>query len=143
MLNERAHICVCSCRWGGGTVAQASAEPTLVDIVRTFANAHNLAFLPKNRRHEGLQVAIPCKLCESVHFLARGCVDAGESSQKVVDQCRFTLFEESDTSDIRTVLGNDKQCFQHQAPVLELICLFRCLTELEDRFNTGKVLPYS
>lgn len=45
-------------RWGGGTVAQATAEPTLRQMVELYAEQNDLDFVPKaGRRHEGLQVA--------------------------------------------------------------------------------------
>ena len=44
-------------RWGGGTVAQASAEPTLRQMVELYAEQSDLDFLPKaGRREQGLQV---------------------------------------------------------------------------------------
>ena len=44
-------------RWGGGTVAQAPAEPTLRQMVELYAEQNDLDFLPKaGRREQGLQV---------------------------------------------------------------------------------------
>lgn len=44
-------------RWGGGTVAQTPAEPTLRQMVELYAEQSNLDFVPKaGRREQGLQV---------------------------------------------------------------------------------------
>ena len=57
-------------RWGGGTVAQAPAEPTLRQMVELYAEQSNLDFVPKaGRREQGLQV------CRQSHNVTQWSLD--------------------------------------------------------------------